>query len=186
MKKCPKCEIEKLEDCFATRKSGYRAGQLRPECRDCEKVRMNDYWVRHPEKRREQRKSWRSRDRVLRPDKWKQKAREEKKKAYKNPLNRLVYLARNRVYLAIRGNKKSDKTFELIGCAHADLINHLEKKFKPGMTWENYGPRWHVDHIRPCASFDLSDPAQQRQCFHFTNLQPLWAKDNLVKSYKWG
>lgn len=49
------------------------------------------------------------------------------------------------------------------------------------MTWENYGPVWHVDHIRPCASFDLQDPAQQRECFNFKNLQPLFAKENLKK-----
>jgi len=52
----------------------------------------------------------------------------------------------------------------------------------PGQSFENYGTAWHVDHIRPCASFDLSDPEQQRQCFHFTNLQPLWDEINLEKS----
>jgi hypothetical protein len=52
------------------------------------------------------------------------------------------------------------------------------------MTWENYGPVWHVDHIRPCASFDLTDPAQQRECFHFSNLQPLFAAENLAKGDK--
>ncbi len=52
------------------------------------------------------------------------------------------------------------------------------------MTWENYGPVWHVDHIRPCAKFDLTDHDQQRACFHWTNLQPLFAKDNLQKNAK--
>jgi hypothetical protein len=53
------------------------------------------------------------------------------------------------------------------------------------MSWGNYGLHgWHVDHIIPCASFDLTDPEQQRQCFHYTNLQPLWAEDNLRKSDK--
>ena len=50
-----------------------------------------------------------------------------------------------------------------------------------GMTWENYG-EWHLDHMRPCASFNLEDPEEQKKCFHWTNLQPLWAKDNLAKS----
>lgn len=59
----------------------------------------------------------------------------------------------------------------------------LEQQFTEGMTWENYG-EWHVDHIRPCVSFDLSIPEQQQECFHYTNLQPLWAKDNLQKSDK--
>ena len=52
------------------------------------------------------------------------------------------------------------------------------------MSWENMG-EWHLDHIRPCASFDLTDPDQQRQCFHYSNLQPLWASDNLSKRHSW-
>jgi hypothetical protein len=53
------------------------------------------------------------------------------------------------------------------------------------MTWDNYGPVWHVDHKRPCASFDFSDPVQQRLCWHWTNLQPLFAAENLSKGDKW-
>lgn len=53
------------------------------------------------------------------------------------------------------------------------------------MTWANYGKSgWHIDHIKPCASFDLSDPDQQKACFHYSNLQPLWAFDNLSKGAK--
>ena len=74
----------------------------------------------------------------------------------------------------------------MIGCTIERLRNHLEAQFTDGMSWENYGKNgWHVDHIRPCASFDLTDPEQQRQCFHYTNLQPLWATDNMRKSAKW-
>jgi hypothetical protein len=64
------------------------------------------------------------------------------------------------------------------------LRAHLEAQFVPGMTWANHGA-WHVDHIRPCASFNLEDPAEQRVCFHFSNLQPLWAQDNLAKGATW-
>ena len=54
------------------------------------------------------------------------------------------------------------------------------------MSWDNHGyDGWHVDHIRPCASFDLTDEEQVRKCFHYTNLQPLWAKDNLRKGSEW-
>jgi hypothetical protein len=80
--------------------------------------------------------------------------------------------------------RKVGKTIELAGCSLEDLMKHLESKFTEGMTWENYG-RWHIDHIRPCASFSLEDPEEQKKCFHWTNLQPLWAIDNLRKSDKW-
>lgn len=80
---------------------------------------------------------------------------------------------------------KAFKTAELIGCSVPELRAHLERHFLPGMTWENYGPVWHIDHVRPCASFDLSDPAQQKRCFHYTNLRPLWAIDNIRKGRKW-
>ena len=60
------------------------------------------------------------------------------------------------------------------------LRKHLEQLFKPGMAWDNYG-LWHIDHKKPCASFNLSDTAQQKACFHHTNLQPLWANANLRK-----
>ena len=69
---------------------------------------------------------------------------------------------------------------DLVGCSIPELRKRLTQQFLPGMTWDNYG-KWHIDHIRPCASFDLTDPEQQKQCFHYSNLQPLWAADNLRK-----
>lgn len=81
---------------------------------------------------------------------------------------------------------KASRTHELIGCTVAELHQHLEAQFTDNMSWDNYGRNgWHIDHIRPCASFDLSDPEQQRQCFHHSNLQPLWAADNIRKGAKW-
>lgn len=63
----------------------------------------------------------------------------------------------------------------------ATFYAHIESLFWPGMSWRNQG-RWHLDHIKPCASFNLNDPAQQAACFHWSNWQPLWADDNLIKS----
>ena len=57
---------------------------------------------------------------------------------------------------------------------------HIQNKFTEGMLWDNYG-LWHIDHIRPCSKFDLSKPKEQRKCFHYSNLQPLWAIDNIRK-----
>lgn len=100
----------------------------------------------------------------------------------------LVRRLRERVRQAIKeqGGVKSAATLELIGCSVLEVRAHLEKLFLPGMTWTNHGFHgWHIDHIKPCAAFDLSDPKQQRECFHWTNLQPLWAEDNLRKQASW-
>jgi thiol-disulfide isomerase/thioredoxin len=90
---------------------------------------------------------------------------------------------RTRLWQALKGNPKIVTTMKLIGCSIKQLKNHLEKKFTKGMTFKNYG-KWHIDHIKPCASFDLSKASEQRKCFHYSNLQPLWAKDNLEKHDK--
>ena len=80
---------------------------------------------------------------------------------------------------------KSAKTLELLGCSVEELKAHLESKFKDGMTWDNYGIKgWHIDHIIPCSAFNLTDPEQQKKCFHYTNLQPLWWQENLTKRNK--
>lgn len=87
-----------------------------------------------------------------------------------------------RINHALNGTAKTDSTMLLIGCTVAELVVHIESQWLPDMSWENYAlDGWHIDHIRPCASFDLLDPEQQRECFHYTNLQPLWAEDNLRK-----
>ena len=80
--------------------------------------------------------------------------------------------------------KLNNKTFELVGCKKNELISYLEKQFTPEMNWDNYGPYFHIDHIIPCASFDLRCPVQQLACFHYSNLQPLWAEDNMKKRDK--
>lgn len=79
---------------------------------------------------------------------------------------------------------KAAKTMELIGCTVIMVRAHLESLFKPGMSWENYG-KWHVDHIIPCAEFDLRQPEQQLACFNWKNLQPLWGAENIAKGAKY-
>lgn len=118
-----------------------------------------------------------------------EKSREYRRNRYKTDLNfRLKCSLRRRIRKTLKNHSKSAKTLELLGCTPKFLRSYLESKFLPGMSWENYGnPNgdhsdcWHIDHIKPCAGFDLSDPEQQKMCFHYTNLQPLWAKDNLKK-----
>ena len=82
-------------------------------------------------------------------------------------------------------NKNGNSTVELIGCSMDEFKKHIELLFQEGMSWDNYGKNgWHIDHILPCASFDLTDIEQRKKCFHYTNLQPLWAIDNIRKSDK--
>lgn len=101
-----------------------------------------------------------------------------------DPLFRLKEYLRTRLANALAGRIKSGSTCKLLGCTISEWRSYLEKQFRLGMTWENYGPVWHVDHVRPCASFDLSDPVQQRACFHWSNTQPLFAEENLKKGAK--
>jgi len=109
----------------------------------------------------------------------------EKQKRKNDMSFRITGSLRSRLNLAIRKNKKHGTTMELIGCSIDDLKEYLSKLFQKGMSWENYGKNgWHIDHIKPCASFDLTKPEQQKLCFHYSNLQPLWAIDNIKKSNK--
>lgn len=97
---------------------------------------------------------------------------------------RLIKILRTRIVGALRGVDKSKKTFKLLGVPSIEFLKqYLESKFKPGMSWKKRG-LIHIDHIIPCAAFDLSDPKQQAKCFHYTNLQPLWAHENLSKGAK--
>jgi hypothetical protein len=92
---------------------------------------------------------------------------------------------RNRLKDLMRTTKKggSHNVSALIGCSTKQLAKHLESQFARGMSWDNYGiDGWHVDHILPCASFNHNDPRQVAQCWHWTNLRPLWAKENMNKS----
>jgi hypothetical protein len=90
---------------------------------------------------------------------------------------------RRRLNHALKGKSKSISTLKLIGCSIYKLKKYLEKQFKIGMSWDNYG-KWHIDHIKPCILFDLSKSSEQRKCFNYKNLQPLWAEENLSKGKK--
>jgi hypothetical protein len=112
--------------------------------------------------------------------------REYTNERYKNdPVFRVTKLLRGRLYKIMfdLNIKKCGSTLKLLGCSFKKATNYLKYKFLPGMTHENYG-EWHIDHIQPCASFNLIDPKEQQKCFHWTNLQPLWGPDNLSKSDK--
>lgn len=91
----------------------------------------------------------------------------------------------SRIRIAVKNQftTKAKKTMDLLGCSIVELRAHLESKFTTGMNWDNYGKNgWEIDHIIPCVLFDLSKEEEQKECFHWSNLQPLWQKDNSSKN----
>jgi len=108
----------------------------------------------------------------------------ERERKKRDPNYKLIKNMRTRIWFALKRKYKSKSTIKLLGCSIEECWQHLESKFQPGMTRENHG-LWHVDHIRPCALFDLKCPVQQLACFHYTNLQPLWAIDNIKKGARY-
>ncbi len=107
---------------------------------------------------------------------------------YKRDLNyRLACVLRARTTSAIRNKQKSGSAVDDLGCSISELKVYLEAKFQPGMTWENWALKgWHIDHIRPLASFDLETEEQFKEACHYTNLQPLWALENIIKGATYG
>ena len=104
-----------------------------------------------------------------------------KQKRANNPLFRISCALRNRTRRAFTDFYKSKKTTDLIGCSNKELIIHLQNQFVEGMTLENHGYNgWHIDHIIPLSSAKTLDELE-KLC-HYTNLQPLWAEENLRKS----
>lgn len=100
---------------------------------------------------------------------------------------RILSNLRTRILIAIKDSKsnKCTGTTKLLGCTIPELRKHLERQFLPGMSWNNWGLHgWHIDHRIPCACFDLSFPNQQKECFNYKNLRPMWACDNLKKGTK--
>jgi hypothetical protein len=193
-KRCTKCQGEFPATLEFFHKCSSRKDGLFSWCKNCSLEQKRKYYNANKTEIRDKNKKWydKNRDKVLeqkkeyesRPEIIRQR-RKTKNKYYHN---KLKYDAGHKVRINLSRriidyiNKSGSSVLDFIGCSIDDLKIHLEKQFVDGMSWENYGRYgWHVDHIRPCCSFDLTDPEQQRECFHYTNLQPLWAKDNLSK-----
>lgn len=109
------------------------------------------------------------------------------KKLSTNTEYRILKNLRSRIRFALLkyDTCKSDTTKSLLGCDILTFRSYIESKFQSGMSWENYGRfGWHIDHIKACKHFNLSKPQEQRICFNYKNLQPLWWEDNLKKGTK--
>jgi hypothetical protein len=166
----------------------------RNSCKACDLIRNkkwkheNDYdrnqYLKHKDKKIAAARAYRQKEG------YKEKARDWRnnfraKQRETNPIYRITHNLRRRTLLALHGHYKADTTIKLVGCSAEELKKHLESLWTEGMAWENYGLHgWHIDHIIPLSSFDLSKEEDQRKALHYSNLQPLWAKDNLAKSNK--
>lgn len=141
--------------------------------------RLKAQWAKYRARNQESRKAYRRRLEVRRRLSERRRIRKESDANYA-----LVTRLRRRILHAVEcsGGRKFASTAALVGCSIEELRAHLESKFQPGMNWSNHGMGgWHIDHKIPCAEFDLRSEFQQLQCFHFSNLQPLWEKQNLSK-----
>lgn len=178
VKYCSKCGLEKDLQDFHQQKSGFKGRRADCKaCRGCTRRKRNT-----PEQRRAYIKAWTKKNRdILRI-----KSRDRKRKRRKeDPQFRLKERLRQRIGKAIRQDRRPGSAVRDLGCSIGDLKIYLESKFQPGMTWDNYGAfGWHIDHVKPLASFNLIDPVQFRQAVHYTNLQPLWRIDNIRKGGK--
>lgn len=177
---CSKCKIEK--DLSEFYKDKTRKDKLRPTCKSCGKKYCQDYYLHNKNEYLKYQRIYRNNH--------KQKIRKRDNKYKENRLStdinfRILHNLRRRLNHALHGKNKSQTTMTLLGCTIPKLINHLESQFKSGMSWQNYGYRgWHVDHIKPCVYFDLSKSSEQKICFNYKNLQPLWMQENLIKKDK--
>lgn len=96
---------------------------------------------------------------------------------------RLARNLRKRLRAALKFNSKTGSAVEDLGCSIDELKIYLESKFDSSMSWKNYGPKgWHIDHIKPLSKFDLTNHEELKKACHYTNLQPMWWKENLRKS----
>jgi hypothetical protein len=193
MKVCSKCKNKKELDKFYKRilsKDGYEN-----RCIQCKKIYckirhnnnkndINEYHKIHYINNKEQH--------LERTNKWKANNRQKYQKYLNNYLTKyyntntqykLRRLLRDRIYKTIYNKNVTSKTKELLGCSFNDFKQHLKSQFKPEMNWGNHGEIWEVDHIIPCASFDLTDIEQQKQCFHYSNMQPLFKTTKIAESF---
>lgn len=177
---CNKCKRELSVSQFHKRNN--RSGGYTYQCKECRstyrqgkyKDTKAEYYLRYKDRQKELQQ--------LNKDKINARKREREKERRQTDIDyKIKRNLRSRIYKAIKRNSKSESTMILIGCSVEELKVYLSSMFIEGMSWDNYG-KWHIDHIKPCASFDLSDSAQQKECFHYSNLQPLWAIENIKKS----
>jgi hypothetical protein len=189
MKTCNRCNIEK--ELFEFNKNSSSKDGLRHYCRDCQKQMALNYSEKKGDELKEKKRLWK----LNNPDKVKESYKKSYAKygkihskktsdRYKNDsIYRLKQLLRKRLRDILRSKQihKKVHTLDILGCSPSYLKEHLEHQFKEGMNWDNQG-KWHIDHIIPLSSGNTEE--EIIKLCHYTNLQPLWAIDNMKKGSK--
>jgi hypothetical protein len=187
MKKCVKCKITYSLDNFnkdKRRKDGYDY-----VCRTCKKeyykqnktnilLKSQEYYLKNSEKVAQYMRIYQSKEDN------KERRRENNKERWKNEEQYRIRMCLGwKVNQSIQKKYKVLSSLELLGCTIEQVRAHIENQFKPEMNWGNHGEIWEIDHIKPCVSFDLTNIEQQKECFNYKNLQPLFKTTKIAKSF---
>jgi hypothetical protein len=197
-KKCSKCKVIKKIEYF--HKNNYKKDGYSSQCVICQKESSRKYYEKHKSKVNNKSKKWRDKNKenvseynkkwfaknpkynISRSEyknKWNKKRREtDEVFKFKETTRRNINSSFNR---GKNKFKKNSKTETILGCTIEEFRYYIESKFTEGMTFENHG-EWHLDHIMPIASAKTEEDVIRLN--HYTNFQPLWAKDNLKKGSK--
>lgn len=193
MKNCSKCKTYLSNDKF--NKDKRNLDGLRSSCKKCQAITQKQYRIKNKEKISEYNKiynnslnddcknlvkEWKKHNK----DRVNKNRREYYKKKIKDPNFKLAKLLRDRLKSAIKRKTKIGSAVKDLGCSVEELKLFLKQQFQEGMTWDNHGIKWQIDHIKPLASFDLTDRKQFLSAFHYTNLQPLWVSEHKEKTKK--
>lgn len=203
IKQCIECKTTEVKD----KNKDWFAGPICGKCYSKEYRKENKQKIRelingwrksNPERHQAAEKQWRTDNKEHKSavDKvWKEnnkertlrKSKERHKERLKTDVNyKLSCSLRHRLNMAIKNNQKIGSAIEELGCSVEELKRYIESKFQIDMNWNNYGLKgWHIDHIRPLSSFNLSDIEEFKKACHYSNLQPLWWRDNIVKGDKY-
>ena len=186
MKKCSKCKVEKPFKEFS--KCKRNKDGLQGYCKTCDNItRRKNYYANHENERSKRKEQYgKNKKRYIQ-----QSIIYQRIKYKTNPSFNIRMRLSNRIREVLKSSytTKTNKTIGYLGISLSEFKNHLEKQFyvnkKTGemMSWSNMG-KWHIDHIIPCYSYDLTKVEAQKKCFHYTNLRPMWAEENLKKGSK--
>lgn len=184
-RQCSRCKKKLNRDCFT--KSTQLIDGLRSVCKDCAKKDRQIYIKKNIDKIRKQRsikskKLWVKYKEEHKDEIEQRKKDRERISLEKRILAKTVRMLRSRIRSVIKNKTHRGHVYDLLGCSVEYFRFYIESQFKEGMSWDNhtyYG--WHLDHIIPCAFFDMNNDDDIKKCFHYTNYQPLWRKHNQIK-----